>query len=482
MKKLTLIAFIVNVFAVQSQNWTTALNSGTPTPAPKIGLSTNHPLSFHTNNALRMTLDGAGKLILRDLIGTGERLVKADATGKFISFPAGTASQVLYGNGSWGNLPPVISSFSLTGTTGNYSLSVAPGTKFGIGTTSPKTPLDVSGDGTFSGNLKLLDKISLSDNFKIEYVPATAGVPNIFSSGPFSLPRPSGARYKAPCTLWFKDPTEYDAQGNAYSTIWSPPTANFYYDLMQVYESTQQLSVLSMGIYNGDGVIALEPFPFNTTNVERLKINPTCPNDVFICEGGGYTKIFNSAGVVGDLHVSERIRIGNPTFGLQSSFEVNTKPIYSKALTISNPALLTTNKTVFEVASTGRTEINTANIDAFVVKDGTNAGIINFKVKNTGYVYAREINVMPVNITFPDYVFASNYKLRSIENLENYIVTNKHLPNIPSAKEVSENGINLADMQVKQMEKIEEAFLYIIQLKKENDALKERLKTLEKKH
>lgn len=42
-------------------------------------------------------------------------------------------------------------------------------------------------------------------------------------------------------------------------------------------------------------------------------------------------------------------------------------------------------------------------------------------------------------------------------------------------------GINLAEMQVKQMEKIEEAFLYIIPLKKENDKLKARLEKLENK-
>lgn len=128
--------------------------------------------------------------------------------------------------------------------------------------------------------------------------------------------------------------------------------------------------------------------------------------------------------------------------------------------------------------NTSMLNVNVSGGNAFEVYDqGTQK--INFKVKANGYCYAREINVMPTNITFPDYVFASNYQLKSLNELETFIKTNKHLPNIPSAKEVEKEGINVADMQIKQMEKIEEAFLYILQLKKENDILKERLEQLE---
>jgi hypothetical protein len=67
----------------------------------------------------------------------------------------------------------------------------------------------------------------------------------------------------------------------------------------------------------------------------------------------------------------------------------------------------------------------------------------------------------------------------SIADLSYYVTENKHLPNIPSAKEVEKNGINVSEMQIKQMEKIEEAFLYIIQLKEENELLKARLSVLE---
>ena len=73
--------------------------------------------------------------------------------------------------------------------------------------------------------------------------------------------------------------------------------------------------------------------------------------------------------------------------------------------------------------------------------------------------------------SWPDYVFDPGYSLRNLEELEHYIKSNKHLPGIPKAS-VVENGLSLGEMQKLQMEKIEELTLYILQLKKEIDALR----------
>ncbi len=95
-----------------------------------------------------------------------------------------------------------------------------------------------------------------------------------------------------------------------------------------------------------------------------------------------------------------------------------------------------------------------------------------FKVKEVGGVFCSEITVQVA--PFPDYVFDTDYELMTLQELEKYIAENKHLPNIPTAKEVEEQGLSLGDMQVKQMEKIEELTLYII-------ALEKRIKELESK-
>lgn len=77
--------------------------------------------------------------------------------------------------------------------------------------------------------------------------------------------------------------------------------------------------------------------------------------------------------------------------------------------------------------------------------------------------------------SWPDYVFQPNYQRLTLDQLANYIAVNKHLPGIPPALEVDQNGIDIARMQTQQMEKIEELTLYIIELKKELDALRQQL-------
>jgi hypothetical protein len=77
-----------------------------------------------------------------------------------------------------------------------------------------------------------------------------------------------------------------------------------------------------------------------------------------------------------------------------------------------------------------------------------------------------------------DFVFADDYKLPSLAEVEAFIAINKHLPNVPSEIEVLENGIDLANMQAIQQQKIEELTLYIIQLKKEMDAMKVEMESL----
>ncbi len=79
-----------------------------------------------------------------------------------------------------------------------------------------------------------------------------------------------------------------------------------------------------------------------------------------------------------------------------------------------------------------------------------------------------------------DFVFEANYNLRPLLEVEKFIQTFKHLSDVPSAKDLVENGVDVLEMQKIQMQKIEELTLYLIELKKENEALKKRLEVLEK--
>ena len=62
-----------------------------------------------------------------------------------------------------------------------------------------------------------------------------------------------------------------------------------------------------------------------------------------------------------------------------------------------------------------------------------------------------------------DYVFQPDYELRSLEELESFIKENRHLPNVPSAKQMTENGVNIAHMSGRLLEKVEELTLYTLQ-------------------
>lgn len=97
-----------------------------------------------------------------------------------------------------------------------------------------------------------------------------------------------------------------------------------------------------------------------------------------------------------------------------------------------------------------------------------------------GKIMSEESTVLPSG-SWPDYVFDDAYQLMPLEELEKQIRLHKHLPNIPPASIMETKGINLGDMNRRLVEKVEELTLYLIELKKENKTLGERLSKLEDK-
>lgn len=95
------------------------------------------------------------------------------------------------------------------------------------------------------------------------------------------------------------------------------------------------------------------------------------------------------------------------------------------------------------------------------------------ELDNNGLLYAREIKV---NLdAWPDYVFDSNYPLMPLSELQAFVQKNNHLPNVPSACEMEEQGINVAKSNVMLMEKVEELTLYMLQLKEQLETQKQLL-------
>jgi hypothetical protein len=103
-----------------------------------------------------------------------------------------------------------------------------------------------------------------------------------------------------------------------------------------------------------------------------------------------------------------------------------------------------------------------------------------YQLSVAGKIIAEEVKIQ-LRASWPDYVFGKNYKLMPLDELEESINKNKHLPNIPSAAEVEKDGISLGDMNKRLMEKVEELTLYIIDLNKKNNTLAEKVEKLEAK-
>jgi hypothetical protein len=162
-----------------------------------------------------------------------------------------------------------------------------------------------------------------------------------------------------------------------------------------------------------------------------------------------------------------RIQGGKPynTFYLDiSSFKINDNPEVGYSLNIKNNSQVYNNLLVF----------NNGNV-------GIGTTITDAKLTVKGDIHAREVRVDLVG-GVADYVFAPTYNLRPLAEVEQFVKANSHLPEIPSAKEVAQNGVNLGEMQNKLLQKVEELTLYVIEQEKKQSVTLQKLEELRKEN
>lgn len=93
------------------------------------------------------------------------------------------------------------------------------------------------------------------------------------------------------------------------------------------------------------------------------------------------------------------------------------------------------------------------------------------KLTVKGKIHTQEIRVDMAGPLVPDYVFANDYKLKTLQEVEAFIAQNSHLPEIPSAQEIEKNGLMLAEMNMSLLKKMEEMTLYMIEQNKRIEKL-----------
>ena len=249
-------------------------------------------------------------------------------------------------------------------------------------------------------------------------------------------------------------------------------------------------------------------FGLNSSNHMYIgSVEKTIGKIFFFNKGTNHLMTINPNGNVGigttnpkatlDVNGNIKIKGGNQDFSISDIDD--TDPVFGQHINYGGIAIngnSGTNRQMF-MFTDGQSNHNIFTITTsedsgnnwdtkFVLKQNGNIGIGttnigSWKLAVNGNIRAKEIKV---ETGWSDFVFYDNYKLPTLQEVENHIKEKGHLKDIPSAKDVEENGIYLGEMDSKLLQKIEELTLYTIQQEKKiNEQANEikELKSLNKK-
>jgi hypothetical protein len=179
---------------------------------------------------------------------------------------------------------------------------------------------------------------------------------------------------------------------------------------------------------------------------ETLMFNAVSPLDIIMAEGGG------NVGV--GISPNSRLTIEGPdNNGTIAGLEIRSAGNGQILLLDGN-----------EIDATGSfTTLALNSNSGGAVTIGALTPATGYKLSVAGKMIAEEVRCQ-LQTSWPDYVFKDDYKLMSLDEMEVSIKTAGHLPGIPAASMIDGIGVDLGDMQVRMMEKIEELTLYILQL------------------
>jgi hypothetical protein len=238
--------------------------------------------------------------------------------------------------------------------------------------------------------------------------------------------------------------------GNQCSNVVTPP------NIFEIYANGQ----INSGSWNSPvySWVKNQMFVVDANGNTGLGANPAINNRLTV---SGHSKLYGNLNVSNNVHFQKKLRINssNTISTFSSSDWSNTNFPYSFSVDNGDARFL------------GKVQIS-APITAtnLTAKKPITAAFNNYMLAVEGNIVCQKTIVQTSD--WADYVFAPNYQLMPLNELENYIEANNHLPAMPNTETVVAHGQDVGEIQKLQQAKIEELTLYIIQLKKELDAVK----------
>ncbi|SFD51398.1 hypothetical protein SAMN05518672_102253 [Chitinophaga sp. CF118] len=207
--------------------------------------------------------------------------------------------------------------------------------------------------------------------------------------------------------------------------------------------------------------------------LQIVKASGSTYGDLSINNSGGNVGIGNIApveklDVTGNLHVSGRIYSDNDQFNTDGGLELGSPITGAAAFPYIDFHYGTGTPQDYNV----RIHNYTDNSLAIFTPSSADA-----LLRVIGNIVAKKLRI--TQTPWADFVFADDYKLPPLMEVENYIKSNKHLPEIPTTKEVEKDGIDVGEMNKKLLQKVEELTLYLIQQQKINEEQNKRINQLE---
>jgi|GEM_PF-1053372 len=275
---------------------------------------------------------------------------------------------------------------------------------------------------------------------------------------------------------------------------------NWYVAEMEVYKTTTTNSPPTVALTNPTNTITI---PANTPL--QLKANATDP-DGTITEVGFYngTTLLNDPPQTsapwehtwtpvtpGTYSITAKAKDNNGAVATSLAVTVNVTTA-NVAWGILGNSLASTQTAFLGTTDTLPIIVKTNNVERYrVTKEGKilvgSTSLVGNAPANTlltvnGYIMARGLKITQSGSAWPDYVFNHDYRLMPLPDLKSFIKKYKHLPGVPSAKEIAANGgVSVAETQEILLKKIEELTLYLLQQREEIEKLKKAVKNTTKK-